>query len=107
MMHIKPFMAKPFVVRAGRVLSLAVLLGLTGAFIYAALLGEHGMRRQAEITAQTHHLQAELGALQGEVARMQTLTRHLSDESLDLDLLDQQARDLLGLVRADEVILFP
>ena len=36
---------------------------------------------------------------------MEILTRRLSDDFLDLDLLDEQARDVLGYVRADEVIL--
>ena len=29
----------------------------------------------------------------------------LSDDYLDLDLLDQQARDVLGLVRSDEIVV--
>ena len=32
-------------------------------------------------------------------------THRLSDDFLDLDLLDQQARDVLGMVRADEVVI--
>ena len=40
-----------------------------------------------------------------DVARMENLTQRLSDRFLDLDLLDQQARDVLGLVRADEIVV--
>ncbi|MGL4320838.1 MAG: septum formation initiator family protein, partial [Paracoccaceae bacterium] len=29
----------------------------------------------------------------------------LSDAYLDIDLLDQQARDVLGYVRADEIVI--
>ena len=29
----------------------------------------------------------------------------MSDEYLDLDLLDEQARDILGQIRSDEVII--
>ena len=36
---------------------------------------------------------------------MRNLTRRLSDDYLDLDLLDERARDVLGLVRADELII--
>ena len=32
-------------------------------------------------------------------------THRLSDDFLDLNLLDQQARDVLGMVRADEVVI--
>ena len=40
-----------------------------------------------------------------EVAQMENLTHRLSDSYLDLDLLDQQARDVLGLIRADEIVI--
>ena len=36
---------------------------------------------------------------------MQNLTRRLSDDYLDLDLLDERAREVLGLLRADEILL--
>ena len=32
-------------------------------------------------------------------------TRKLQDEFLDIDLLDQQARKILGLIRLDEIII--
>jgi cell division protein FtsB len=32
-------------------------------------------------------------------------TRRMSDDYLDLDLLDERARSVLGLVRADEVVI--
>ena len=48
---------------------------------------------------------AERDNLQAEVERMRNLTRRLSDQYLDLELLDERARDVLGLVRADELIV--
>jgi cell division protein FtsB len=36
---------------------------------------------------------------------MTNLTHRMSDEYLDLDLLDQQARDVLGLARSDEIVI--
>jgi cell division protein FtsB len=36
---------------------------------------------------------------------MENLTTRLSDNFLDLDLLDQQARDVLGLIRTDEIVI--
>ena len=50
-------------------------------------------------------LAAERDRLKAEVQEMQNLTRRMSDEYLDLDLLDERAREMLGLIRADEVIL--
>ena len=57
------------------------------------------------MAAETEELEQQRDTLRAEVAQMQNLTRRLSDDYLDLDLLDEQAREVLGLVRADEIIL--
>ena len=44
-------------------------------------------------------------ALQAERATIANKTRRLSTEHLDLDLLDEQARKVLGLGRPDEIII--
>jgi len=85
------------------VLSLMVLGG--GYFLIAAVMGPYGVFRRAEIAAEAETLREEMAGLEVEVARMENLTHRLSDEFLDLDLLDQQARDVLGYVRADEIVI--
>ncbi|MHA6344623.1 FtsB family cell division protein [Roseivivax sp. CAU 1761] len=74
-------------------------------FTFAAVQGDYGLFRRAEIEVEETRLAAELAQLEAEVARMENLTRRLSDDYLDVDLLDQQARDVLGLLRADEVVV--
>ena len=74
-------------------------------FIFAAVQGDYGVFRRAEIVVETRELDAELRELQIEVARMENLTRRLSDTYLDLDLLDERTRDMLGMVRADELVV--
>ncbi|AKS46474.1 Septum formation initiator [Octadecabacter temperatus] len=81
----------------------ALMLGLY--FTFAAVQGDFGVFKRAEIEAENRALTAELAVLQSEVARMENLTRRLSDNYLDLDLLDEQARDMLGMVRADEIVI--
>ena len=81
----------------------AILLSLY--FTFAAVQGDYGVFRRAEVKAERRQLEAELALLQADVARMENLTRRLSDTYLDLDLLDEQARDVLGLVRADEIVI--
>ena len=86
-----------------------VFLVLTAAlglyFAYAAVQGPSGILRRIQIEAETVELRLARDALRDDVARMQNLTHRLSDEYLDLDLLDERAREVLGVVRADEVIL--
>ena len=80
-----------------------LMLGLY--FTFAAVQGDYGVFKRAEVTAEGRALKAELATLQAEVARMENLTTRLSDTYLDLDLLDEQARDVLGLIRADEIVI--
>ncbi|SHM10158.1 Cell division protein FtsB [Paracoccus solventivorans] len=82
---------------------LALLLSLY--FAFAAVQGPSGILRRVQLEAETAQLVAERDALAAEVARMKSLTRRLSDEYLDLELLDERARDVLGLVRGDELIV--
>ena len=74
-------------------------------FVFAAVQGDYGLFRRAEIMSEGDRLAAERDALLLHVADMENRTRRLSDDYLDLDLLDQQARDVLGLVRADEIVI--
>ena len=82
-----------------------VAFGLCVYFTFAAVQGDYGLFRRAEIEAESRALQSQLDTLTTQVARMENLTRRLSDEFLDLDLLDQQARDILGLLRSDEIVI--
>ncbi len=74
-------------------------------FTFAAVQGDYGVFKRAEVNAEARDLQAELVMLRAEVSRMENLTTRLSDTFLDLDLLDEQARDVLGLIRADELVI--
>ncbi|WP_342075413.1 septum formation initiator family protein [Yoonia sp. SS1-5] len=81
----------------------ALMLGMY--FTFAAVQGDYGIFKRIEVRAEGATLAARLETLEAEVARMENLTSRLSDNFLDLDLLDEQARDVLGLIRADEVVI--
>ncbi|WP_196778359.1 FtsB family cell division protein [Thalassorhabdomicrobium marinisediminis] len=80
-----------------------LMLGLY--FTFAAVQGDYGVFKRAEIDAEARALTEELALVQADVARLENLTRRLSDTYLDLDLLDERARDVLGMVRADEIVI--
>ena len=80
-----------------------IMLGVY--FTFAAVQGDYGLFKRLEVNAEGAALARELASLEVEVARMENLTTRLSDKFLDLDLLDEQARDVLGMIRADEIVI--
>lgn len=82
-----------------------VAFTLGSYFTFAAVQGDYGVFRQVEIAAEAEGLKIERDRLATELAEMQNRTMRLSDEFLDIDLLDEQARDVLGYVRADEIVI--
>ena len=85
------------------VFTISLSLGLY--FTFAAVQGDFGILRRAEINHDLRKLQVEIGSINVEIADLKNLTRRLSDHYLDLELLDQQARDVLGYVRTDELVI--
>ncbi len=82
-----------------------IVIALMCYLTFAALQGEHGLFSLFRVEAQEVRLRNELGQLQLERAAISNKTLRLSTEDLDLDLLDEQARKVLGLGRPDEIII--
>ena len=88
----------------GMAFSILVIAAI-GYFSYAAIQGDYGVFRRIQLEAQAAKLDRELALLRAEKADLQNKTRRMSAEFLDLDLLDEQARRVLGLARGDEIII--
>ncbi len=89
---------------AGAVFAI-VAIALIGYLTLAALQGDHGLFSLFQIEAQEARLRTELSDLQAERMAIANKARRLSTEDLDLDLLDEQARKVLGLGRPDEILI--
>jgi cell division protein FtsB len=89
----------------GGILYFAFFLCLAGYFVFAAVQGDFGHLRRIQIEAEQAELTAQLAVLTAEREAIENKTRRLSDQFLDLDLLDEQARKVLGLARGDDVII--
>ena len=74
-------------------------------FTFAAVQGDYGLFQRVQIIAETDVMRAERDHLRQQLRQMENRTLRLSDGYLDLDLLDEQARDRLGLLRNDERII--
>lgn len=89
----------------GTLFFFAIAFALSLYFTFAAVQGDFGLFRRTEIVAETQDLNRQLAAVEHEVAVMENLTKRMSDDYLDLDLLDERARKVLGMVRPDEVVI--
>ena len=84
-----------------------LVLGVaTGYLVWGASNGEHGLKAKAQYDAEALSLRAELAALKDERARLERRVAELRPESVDRDLLDQEAHAELDRVFKDEVVVF-
>ena len=74
-------------------------------FSFAAVQGNQGLFQRIETEAEITELTRTRDRLAAELAVVENRTRRMSDDYLDLDLLDQQARDILGWMRPDELVV--
>ena len=89
----------------GAIVYYAAMFSLGLYFTFASVQGDFGLFKRVQIEAEAEVLRAEKDRLAIEVTALENKTLRLSDRYLDLDLLDEQARDVLGLIRSDEIAL--
>ncbi len=82
-----------------------LLTGVIAIFAHSGLQGEHGLAAYREAEAEERQLRTDLAQLRAEHDALANKVLRLSDRYLDLDLLDERARAVLGLVRADELVV--
>lgn len=82
-----------------------IVIGLIGYLGFAAIQGQHGLFRLLVVEREDDLLRVELALIEAERTAVENKVRRLSTESLDLDLLDEQARRVLGLGHVDELII--
>jgi cell division protein FtsB len=89
----------------GGLLYLMFAATLGAYFTFAAVQGEYGVFRQVQIRAEADSLRIERDTLYEDLLRVTNLTTRLSDRYLDIDMLDERVRDVLGYVRPDEIVI--
>lgn len=94
---------KPFSRRAAKPLVGVLVLFYLG---FHAISGERGVVAMFKETRRLELIKTELAKTVAERASLDAKVRALSSDSLDLDLLDEQARRMLGLAGKNEVVYF-
>ena len=88
------------------IISLSVCIILSLYFIIASFNGEFGVSAKYHLLAKEKVLAKEFNVINEEIKIIKNRIKRLSDTSLDLELLDQQARIILGMIGEDELIVF-
>ncbi len=84
-----------------------LVLGVaTGYLVWGASNGAHGLKAAEKDAAEAATLQTELAALKDERARWQHKVTALRPDSVDRDLLDEEAHVQLDRIFKDEVVIF-
>ena len=83
----------------------ALFLALTSYFVFAAIQGDYGHIKRIQVVSEERRLVLRLEALKLEREQLKNKTYRLSDGYLDLDLLDERVRKVLGMARVNDVII--
>ena len=75
-----------------------------GYFGYHAVQGDRGVVAWLKLSHEIAKTTAELEAAQAERQAIERRASLLKPDALDRDMLDERARRVLGLARADEVV---
>lgn len=82
-----------------------VLVGILMIFAHSGLSGDHGLGALRQAESLENELTAELALLRTERETLENRVKRLDERYLDLDLLDERARAVLGRTRPDEIVI--
>lgn len=82
-----------------------VVTALVFYFGYFAIYGNHGLVNWIRLNHEIDLKQADLDRIRAERLALEHRVRMLRPESVDPDLLEEQARARLGLSEPDEVVI--
>lgn len=81
------------------------LLAVLAVFAHSGLQGEYGLAAQHRAEALERELEMDLTEIRSERRALENKVRRLGTDYLDLELLDERARAVLGYVRRDELVV--
>ncbi len=82
-----------------------VLIAVLAVFGHSGLQGKHGLGALRQAEAREAELTTELAGIAVERRALANLVGRLGERNLDLDLLDERARAVLGYVRREELVI--
>lgn len=84
----------------------AVSGGVGGYFVWHAINGERGLKTRVAFKARINDLGKELAELREERGKWERRVQMMQTNSVDRDLLEEEARLALGRLNRNEVVIF-
>jgi cell division protein FtsB len=91
--------------KLGRTIAYAIITMTSIYFIFHAIAGTNGLLSYIRINNQLKEKQLELTNTKAELERLHLRTKLLSNESLDMDLLEERCRIVLGYCDPNDTII--
>jgi len=99
-----------FIRRLKRNVAVSILPLVSAGFVlylgYHGLYGDHGLMTMMQLNKEIRSLELDLSAMREDSAMLEHRIRLLRPESLDVDLLEERARDQLGFARPEDLVIF-
>ena len=83
----------------------AITAAFLGYFGFHAFNGEYGIHAKYRLEERKVSLEEELARTIARREALETRTQLLHDGTMEKDMLDEQVRRTLGMVRSDEVVI--
>lgn len=81
-------------------------LGIFSYFGYQLFHGERGLMALVQLSSRVRHLEESLDSLRSKRIQLEHHVSLLKSDSLDLDMLDEQTRHVLGVASPEELIYY-
>ena len=78
---------------------------VVGYFLYHTVQGDRGWLTMVRLQQQVHAAQADLSQLQNEHKELEHRVQLMRPDSLDPDMLDEKARELLNYSKPGEIVI--
>jgi cell division protein FtsB len=84
---------------------LLLCLGLTAYFAHHAIYGRHGLETRSRLIERSALLEFEIKSLEAVRAKLERDVALLSPEKPDPDIVEEIAREVLGFVHPDDLVV--
>lgn len=95
-----------FIINKQIFISITIATAIAFYFFYYALFSSKGVFQYFQLTKELQKKELIKESLENKVNEKQHLVNGMNLESLDLDLLDEEARKNLGYANKDEIVIY-